>query len=333
MKILVSLIPVLLFLALLLFCDSFRLVNRWVLIVCLLWGGVATSFSLVGNTIFSNTFHLPFEMLSRYLAPFTEEILKMAILLWLISRHRIGFAIDAAIYGFAVGTGFAFTENLIYLLQLGSEQPNIWIWIARGSGTAVMHGGVSAIAGIILVNRLTDSRKLLQPFLLAIVVNYFIHALYNAFMISPVQSVLVMILLVPLTMWIIFTLGERNLKRWLDIGMDEEVSLLLMINHGKFSQTRAGAYLLSVKDHFPEEIAVDIHCFMALYLELSLKAKCMLLLREQDLSLPVDPLIVAKLKELDGLRKKIGKSGLLALRPILRMNRSDIWALTNLKSG
>lgn len=141
MKIILSLIPVLLFLGMLLSFDSLRLVNRWVLIICLLWGCVAASLSLVGNTLVSETFHLSFDTLSRYVAPFTEEILKMVILILLISRHRIGFAIDSAIYGFAVGSGFAFSENLIYLLQLGPEQSNLWLWISRGVGTAIMHGG------------------------------------------------------------------------------------------------------------------------------------------------------------------------------------------------
>jgi len=331
MKIVISLIPVLLFLGLLLFFDSFRLVNKWILIVCLLWGGVAAAMSLVGNTLFSELFNISFDILSRFIAPFTEEILKMIILIFLITRHRIGFAIDAAIYGFAVGSGFAFTENLVYLLQLGPEQSNLWIWITRGVGTAVMHGGSTAIAGIILVNRLTDSRKLLQPFLLAVVVTYFIHALYNAFLISPLQSALVVIVLVPLILFLAFRLGERNLKKWLDVGMDAEVSLLLMINSGKFSKTRAGAYVLSIKDHFPKEVVVDIYCFMALYLELSVKAKSLLLLKENDLPLPKDPDILDKLQELDHLRKRIGKSGILALRPVLRLNRSDIWALSILK--
>lgn len=331
MKIAVSLTPVLLFLGLFLFFDSFRLVNRWVLIICLVWGGVAASISLVGNTLMADLLHLSFDTLSRYVAPFTEEILKISILLLLISRHRIGFAVDAAIYGFAVGSGFAFTENLIYLLQVGPEQASFWTWMARGAGTAVMHGGSTAIAGVILVNRLTDSRKLLQPFLLAVVVSYFIHALYNAFLLNPLVSALVVVILVPAAMITVFKMGERNLQRWLDMGMDAEVSLLLMINRGTFSGTRAGAYLLSVKDHFPKEVVMDIYGFMALYLELSVKAKSMMLLKENDLPLPVEPDIKDKLRELDRLRRKIGRSGLLALRPILRMNRSDIWALSILR--
>lgn len=331
MKFLFSLIPVLLFLGLLLYFDSFRLVNRMVLLLCLLWGVVSASISLIGNTLVSVEFHLSFNSLSRYVAPLTEEFLKILILLFLISRHRIGFSIDAAIYGFAVGTGFAFTENLIYLFQESSGSSGIWVWIIRGAGTAWMHGGTTAIAGVILVNRRTDSGKLLIPLILALIVTYAVHALYNAFLISPFYSMITVVILVPLILMNLFRTGDRNLSHWLDLGMDAEVSMLLMINRGKFSSTRAGAYLLSVKDHFPNEIVVDIYCFMALYLELSVKAKSLMLLKETGLPLPMDPDIMEKLKELDQLRSRIGKSGLLALRPILRMNRSDLWALSVLK--
>jgi len=220
MKILVSLIPVLLLLGVLLYLDSFRLINRWVLIVCLLWGGVSASISLVANTVLAERLAISFDTLSRYVAPFTEEVLKMCILLFFIFRHRIGFAIDAAIYGFAVGSGFAFTENLIYLSQLGPEQANLWIWIARGFGTAVMHGGATAAAGIILVNRLTDSRRLGQPLFLAVVTTYLIHAVYNAFLISPLLSAMVITLLVPALLILVFHTGEQNLRGWLDVGMD-----------------------------------------------------------------------------------------------------------------
>ncbi|MCK4818736.1 hypothetical protein KA005_23390 [bacterium] len=35
--------------------------------------------------------------------------------------------------------------------------------------------------------------------------------------------------------------------------------------------------------------------------------------------------------ELKALRKNIGKTGMIAIRPILRMNNKDLWKLTVLK--
>ena len=45
----------------------------------------------------------------------SRSSLKALIVVVLIRTHRIGFLVDAAILGFAVGTGFALVENLYYL--------------------------------------------------------------------------------------------------------------------------------------------------------------------------------------------------------------------------
>ena len=55
---------------------------------------------------------------SRYGAPVVEELFKGAILVYLIRASKIGFNIDAAIYGFGLGAGFAIIENLYYFLEI-----------------------------------------------------------------------------------------------------------------------------------------------------------------------------------------------------------------------
>lgn len=331
MKVLVSFIPVLLFLVLLISMDSFRLLRWPVLTVCLLWGMVSASISLLINNYLGHSLHVSFDLLSHYIAPFVEETLKLFILLWLVFRHRIGFSIDAAIYGFAVGTGFALTENLVYLLELAQEEPSFWIWMIRGFGTAVMHGGVTAIAAMILVNRLTLKRDLAWPFIFAVMVAYILHAFYNADFIPPKFDPIVMTLVVAGALVGLFRLSERNVVRWLNLGMDSEVALLHEIRKGSFAKTTAGAYILSIKNQFPNTVVVDMLCFVELYLELSVKAKALMLLKEQNLPLPMDPDIREKLTELENLRKQLGPSALLALKPILRIHRNDLWALDTLK--
>ena len=55
---------------------------------------------------------------SRYIAPIIEESAKAALLVALIASGRVGFLADAAVQGFAIGTGFALFENIWYLQTL-----------------------------------------------------------------------------------------------------------------------------------------------------------------------------------------------------------------------
>jgi RsiW-degrading membrane proteinase PrsW (M82 family) len=71
-----------------------------------------------------------FTVYSRYVAPVVEELLKGVVIVALIHAHRIGFLVDAAIFGFAVGTGFALVENTYFLKIV--EDAGIGTWIVRG---------------------------------------------------------------------------------------------------------------------------------------------------------------------------------------------------------
>jgi len=146
MEFIFSFLPVILFLFCLFMLDSFKLVNRKILLLCLIWGGIAALISYFLNTWLNKQISLNYREFSWYIAPLTEEITKVIFIIILISRQKIGFSIDAAIYGFAAGTGFALSENMVYLLRLGSETGMI-IWILRGFGTALMHGGSTALHG------------------------------------------------------------------------------------------------------------------------------------------------------------------------------------------
>ena len=63
-----------------------------------------------------------------------EELLKALVVWWLLRTGRIGFMVEGAIYGFAVGAGFAVAENIVYLHYLGPA--TIVIWLIRGFGTS-----------------------------------------------------------------------------------------------------------------------------------------------------------------------------------------------------
>ena len=61
----------------------------------------------------------------------------------LVVAARVGFLVDAAVLGFAVGTGFALFENLNYLHTL--PDATVTLWLVRGLGTAMLQGATTAI--------------------------------------------------------------------------------------------------------------------------------------------------------------------------------------------
>ena len=96
------------------------------------WGSIgATAFSYVGNGML--TARLPADLRDAFAAaisaPVVEELAKGVALVvaftvsaWLHRRYgfnRLGGLTDGLVYGAAVGIGFAFTEDLYYLIDLG----------------------------------------------------------------------------------------------------------------------------------------------------------------------------------------------------------------------
>jgi len=333
LKVIISLSPVFLLLALFLFLDSLRLVNKWLMIASLGWGILSAAMSFYANTFLVNYFHLNFHFLSSYVSPVVEELLKIGLILFLIKRNRIGFMIDGAIYGFSIGAAFSLAENIFYLIHFASETSNMMVWITRGFGTAVMHGGTTAIFAILVVSSLNRQTHFIPAVLLGAAAAILIHGAFNALTIYPVVATVFILVVIPVALIVSFQYSEQAIRNWLEMEFDTEVELLRMIRLGKFSQTRVGNYLLSIRNHFPAEVVFDIYCFISLYTELSIKAKSVMLLRESDFLVPPDPEIPGKLTELKALKRTIGRSGYLAITPVLRMNRKDLWKLSLLASG
>jgi hypothetical protein len=68
-------------------------------------------------------------------------------------------------------------------------------------------------------------------------------------------------------------------------------------------------------------------CYLRLYTELALRAKGLLMMRENGLDAPVGERTRAKFEELAYLERSIGKTGVLAMKPFLHMTRKDLWQL------
>lgn len=318
--------PVIIFLGCLFLLDSFKLVKVRLLLVCLGWGLISAGIAYVLNTGLANHFSLDFDTLSRYVAPAVEEAIKAGMVFFLIARRQIGFMVDAAIYGFAIGTGFALAENSWYYWQLGHDFNTI-LAIVRGFGTAIMHGGTMAICAIIVIEGVQRSSKLLSSATTGLLAAMMIHTLFNQFMVNPFVQTMLIIILLPLVFYFVFMISTSQLQKWLEVEFSNEVDMLKMIRKGRLKDTKAGNYLSSLKEHFDPEVLVDMYCYFSLYLELSIKAKRNLLLQESGIPVIIEPDIKDKLVEIKALRKMIGKAGEMALMPLVRMQHRELWKL------
>jgi hypothetical protein len=263
---------------------------------------------------------------TRYVAPLVEELLKGLVILFLMRSHRIGFLVDAAIFGFAVGTGFAVGENLHYLRVAGDA--GLGTWLVRGFGTAIMHGGATAIfavMGLAMIERSQGPRwrALLPGFLLAAA----LHSAYNHFFLSPLASAVAIAIALPLLLNIVFARSEAAVGDWLGKGFDADAEMLSMIESGRLSDAPVGRYLRELKSKFEGPVVADLLCYVRLHTELALRAKGILMMRETGFEVPVDDSTREKFTELAYLEKSIGRTGRLAIQPMLHMSHKDLWQL------
>ncbi len=245
--------------------------------------------------------------------------MKAVVLVFLIHTRRVGLPVDAGIAGFAIGTGFALIENIYYLMS--RPDTALYVQVIRGFDTAIMHGGTATIMAMISVTlyerRPNGGLYLLLPgFMVAVA----LHAGFNQLLVRPALATFATVLVLPLVIYLVFKHSEQVLRDWLDSDLDSKVQLLESINS-------------SLSDRFHGEDLADMLCLLRLHGELALRAKGILLLRESGMEEPpLDEETQDKLAELTHLERAIGRTGMLALRPLMMATGKDMWQLKLLKS-
>lgn len=324
-----ALVPAILFLVALRALDSYKLVSLRMVFTALLAGALAAALCFEINSFVFTHFPQHADAYARFGAPVVEESSKAVYWIFLIVAARVAFMADAAISSFAVGAGFALIENIFYLHVL--QDQGIGIWIVRGFGTAIMHGGVAAI-GATISAYLLDSRqwrgvRLFAPGVLAAIV---LHSIFNQSLQSPVVSMVLAVVGVPFVLGSVLYLSERSLRRWLGGKLDRDIAMMDMIGSDEFQQTRVGAYLVSLQEAFPPELRGDMLSLLQLTTELSMRAKGDLMLREAGVEPAPDPELESLFAEMRYLEKSIGPTGMLAVRPLLSQTPRDLWEMHRL---
>jgi protease PrsW len=198
----------------------------------------------------------------------------------------------------------------------------------RGFGTAIMHGGATAIFAMMGLAMLEQKRTgslmaLLPGFAIAVAV----HSAFNHMYVSPRLSTLAVLVVLPPLLFLVFERSDKAVANWLGEGFDADAQMLESINSGRFADSPAGQYLATLKQRFHGPIVADLLCYIRLYTELALRAKGILMMRENGFEVTIDDETRAKFAELRYLKESMGKTGMLAIHPLLHMSQKDLWQL------
>lgn len=319
-------VPLALFLILLVVMDSFAL-TKWSTLLTSIGAGI------VLYVVSWLICRIPAIGGNRLLVSIVEELCKGAFLYVLIARQKVGLLGDATIYGSAIGAGFGLLSNIFWLTAHGGA--DVFHAVFLGFEAAVMHIGCTSTLAMALImvhqGKFGDTRRAkvigsVVAFLAAILIHY-IHALEP---INPIILTLILIVYFILSKRSLFKKDSKFVHDWLDAGINNEISLLGAMRRGEFSATKAGAYLLTLKERFEPETFFDMYCYIENYLELSISARSNLILKEAGMAPVHDPVNDSRIREMSVLRKRIGPTAELALRPIVDRNQVNQWAMNNM---
>ncbi|MCL4807778.1 MAG: hypothetical protein KJ062_08270, partial [Thermoanaerobaculia bacterium] len=126
--------------------------------------------------------------------------------------------------------------------------------------------------------------------------------------------------------------SENGTRAWLGAGFDSEVDLLRSTLESEVGESRVGRYLLSLRSRFEGPVVADMMCLLRVHLELSIRAKGVLMAREAGLPIEVGEDVRANLNELRYLERSIGPTGRLALQPMLQTSSRHLWQIYMLET-
>ncbi|HTP75609.1 MAG TPA: PrsW family glutamic-type intramembrane protease [Rhizomicrobium sp.] len=326
----VALSPVIFFLYALVHLDSFKLVRLTFVLQMLLVGVALAAVGYLINGAIAVGFSVPTADYTRFVAPVVEELLKASALMVLFAMNRIGFRVDAAIVGFAIGTGFSMAENA-YLLHILS-QANITVWIFRGFGTAMMHGGTTAIFAI-MAQTLIEKRPKLGPIdvLPGLVLAIVLHAAFNYYPHQIALTTAASFIVLPAILLMIFAKSEEQIHTWLLNDYESHQHLMFEIESGEFVNDEAGRFIVNLASRFGGAHAEDMFEYVKLHTELVLRAESIDLERERGQRVTLTGADDAKFDRLHALEKSIGPTAMAALGPHLKFSRKELFEIHELE--
>jgi len=323
--------PVLLYLIGLLYIDSFKIVRARTIFAMLLLGAFAALLSYFAGGALIDATQMAFSTYSKFYAPLIEEGLKGLVIVWLFGRNRIGFMIDAAILGLAVGAGFSLFENVYYAYIF--PDANVGLWIIRGLGTALMHGGAAAFFAVSAQTlRERHDHMGIWGFLPGFLAAASIHSIFNQFIDYPAYSAAGTILALPLVLLFLFDKSEHEVHSWLVHDYETHEHMLEDIKNGTYQNSAAGRFIQTLSARFDKNVVAAIFAYIKVHTELVLRAEKLLLAKENGEKVEIPHDIHDRFVELHALEKMIGRAAMLVIWPHLKFSHQELFELHQLEA-
>ena len=221
---------------------------------------------------------------------------------------------------------FSFIENVYYLSH--AHDAHYGVWAVRGFGTAIMHGGATALFAITSEVLTERHRKMNWLYYVpGLIVAFLLHSIFNHFPISPLLSTTVTLLILPTILFVLFERNESSIHNFLEMDFASHRALLQQIQHGEFTGCAAGRFLQDMQCKLAAPVAQEMIDYFVLHTELVLNAESILLAREKGIDVRVGEEITEKLSRMHALEKHIGRAGMRTLRPHLQFTAKDMWEI------
>ncbi|MFT5482558.1 MAG: RsiW-degrading membrane proteinase PrsW (M82 family) [Halieaceae bacterium] len=336
-RITVAILPVLLLLFTFDRLDVFDLIIFRVIALLLIIGILISVPSFFANWLVLDAFDVGFDTHSRYISPWIEESLKMIPVIVMFAHNRLGYKLDAGIAGFAVGAGFAVAENIWYLNAIADA--NFSVWLVRGFGTAVMHGGATAVFAIVsqqLTEHQAESDAVhyrFRPvfFLPGLVLAVVVHSGFNHFPNQPVAVMIATLLAVPLVLFLVFNRNQGSTQSWLRSDASNHRKEIADLKSGAYRSGQRGRKVERAVAGADDEMMGRVFAYIEVKTALILRAEEMIMAAHDDQIHEVGPEDVGMFLELETLERQVGPTLLAAIEPVLGFTRNDLWELSRLQ--
>lgn len=292
------------------------------------WGALSV---VLASTLYRlSPYRLDAAPLAPYAAPLLEETLKALILLYLVRRPNFTYFVDGAIYGFAVGIGFAVFENYLYILQ--NLDAGLGTALGRVLSTNLMHASAGAIVGIALgLSRFQRFSGRLFHLLSGLLLAFLLHAAFNRLVTEPDEGQLFLYATGVGLSGLAFTAltirrGLAREKTWISetLGLANRVSAAEATAAGDLHS--ADTFLTPLAKLFGSEKAAQIEKLLLLQAQLGILRKTRDRAQHDEhtyhaLSLQID----RKQAEMETVRRSIGAYIMASLRMLFPDEGSPLW--------